>query len=98
MLKIAAESGTTDIVATPHANARFTFDSERIDRKIAELQGVSGPVPRIHTWSDFHHTIENILDELTYRSKYRINHKRYQLVQFSDALIHTTIQEIFDRS
>ena len=97
MLKIAAESGTTDIVATPHANARFTFDSERIDRKIAELQGVSGPVPRIHSGCDFHLTIENIQDALTYRSKYTINHKRYLLVEFSDALIPNTAQEIFDR-
>ena len=97
MLKIAAESGTTDIVATPHANARFTFDSERIDRKIAELQGVSGPVPRIHSGCDFHLTIENIQDALAYRSKYTINHKRYLLVEFSDALIPNTTQEIFDR-
>ena len=33
MAKIAAESGTTDIVATPHANARFTFDPELIDHQ-----------------------------------------------------------------
>ena len=38
MAKIAAESGTTDIVATPHANIEFTFNPELIDRKIAELQ------------------------------------------------------------
>ena len=44
ILKIAAESGTTDIVATPTlTNAQFTFDSERIDRKIAVPQSVSGP-------------------------------------------------------
>ena len=29
MLKMAAESGTTDIVATPHANSRYAFDPER---------------------------------------------------------------------
>jgi len=97
MLKIAAESGTTDIVATPHANARFTFDPERIDRKIAELQGASGPVPRIHPGCDFHLTFENIQDALAHPSKYTINHKRYLLVEFSDVLIPNATQEIFDR-
>jgi protein-tyrosine phosphatase len=28
MLAIAAACGTTDIVATPHANGRFRFDAE----------------------------------------------------------------------
>ena len=30
MLQLAAESGTTDIVATPHANYRYTFQPEVI--------------------------------------------------------------------
>jgi protein-tyrosine phosphatase len=97
MVKIAAESGTTDIVATPHANARFTFDLERIDCKIAELQAAAGPAPRIHPGCDFHLTVENIQDALAHPSKYTINHKRYLLVEFSDASIPNTTQEIFDR-
>jgi protein-tyrosine phosphatase len=32
MLKLAAASGTTDLVATPHANTRFPFDGKRIAR------------------------------------------------------------------
>jgi len=97
MLKIAAESGTTDIVATPHANARFTFDPELIDRKIAELQAAAGPAPRIHRGCDFHLTVENIQDALAKPAKYTINNKRYLLVEFSDAFIPDTMHEIFDR-
>lgn len=97
MLKIAAESGTTDIVATPHANARFTFDPERIDRKIAELQAAAGPVPHIHRGCDFHLTVENIQDALAHPGKYTINHKRYLLVEFSDAFIPDSTHEILDR-
>jgi protein-tyrosine phosphatase len=97
MLKIAAESGTTDIVATPHANARFTFDPELIDRKIAELQAAAGPVPRIHRGCDLHLTVENIQDALAQPAKYTINNKRYLLVEFSDAFIPDTMHEIFDR-
>lgn len=97
MLKIAAECGTTDIVATPHANGRFTFNPELIDRKIAELQAAAGPVPRIHRGCDFHLTLENIQEALANPAKYAINNKRYLLVEFSDAFIPDTTPEIFDR-
>jgi protein-tyrosine phosphatase len=97
MLKIAAESGTTDIVATPHANQKFTFDPDLIDRKIAELQVASGPLPRIHRGCDFHLTIENIDDAVAHPSKYTINQKRYLLVELSNSIIPKTIHDIFAR-
>jgi len=97
MLRLAAESGTTDIVATPHANLQFTFDPDLIGRKIAELQSAAGPLPRIHRGCDFHLTMENIQEALAHPAKYAINHKCYLLVEFSDLLIPRTTQEIFDR-
>ena len=96
MLRLAAESGTTDIVATPHANLQFTFDPELIGRKIAELQAAAGPVPRIYRGCDFHLTMENIQEALSNPGKYAINHKCYLLVEFSELLIPRTTQEIFD--
>lgn len=97
MLRMAAGSGTTDIVATPHANLEFTFDPELIGRKIAELQSAAGPLPRIHRGCDFHLTPENIQDALANPAKYAINHRSYLLVEFSDMLIPRTTQDIFDR-
>jgi len=97
MLRLAAESGTTDIVATPHANIEFTFEPDLIDQKIVELQNAAGPVPRIHLGCDFHLTMENIQDALINPGKYSINHLNYLLVEFSDLLIPRTTQEIFDR-
>jgi protein-tyrosine phosphatase len=97
MLRLAAESGTTDIVATPHANSQFTFDPDLITAKIAEVQQAAGPVPRIHRGCDFHLTLENIQDALANPGKYAINHLSYLLVEFSDLLIPRTTQEIFDR-
>jgi len=97
MLRLAAESGTTDIVATPHANNQFAFDPELIGAKIAEVQEAAGPVPRIHRGCDFHLTLENIQDALSNPAKYSINHRSYLLVEFSDFLIPRTTQEIFDR-
>jgi len=97
MLRLAADSGTTDIVATPHANTEFAFDPDTIGRKIAELQDAAGPLPRIHRGCDFHLTLENIQDALANPAKYAINHLCYLLVEFSDLLIPRTTQEIFDR-
>ena len=97
MLRVAAESGTTDIVATPHANLEFTFDPDLIGRKIAELQAAAGPAPRIHRGCDFHLTLENIQDALEHPPKYAVNHGCYLLVEFSELLIPRTTQEIFDR-
>ena len=97
MLRQAAESGTTDIVATPHANTEFTFDPVLIGEKIAELQEAAGPAPRIHRGCDFHLTLENIQDALSNPGKYSINHLSYILVEFSELLIPRTTQDIFDR-
>jgi protein-tyrosine phosphatase len=96
MLRLAADSGTTDIVATPHANSEFSFDPDRISQKIAELQDAAGPLPRIHRGCDFHLTLNNIQDALAHPAKYTINHLGYLLVEFSDFLIPSNTQEIFD--
>jgi protein-tyrosine phosphatase len=97
MLRLAAESGTTDIVATPHANLEFTFDPDLIERKIAELRAAADSGPRIHCGCDLHLTMENIDDALAHPTKYAINHKCYILVEFSELLIPRTTQEIFER-
>ena len=46
MLELAASDGTTDIVATPHANGQYAFDPEVIEQRIAELSA-RAPI-RIH--------------------------------------------------
>src|ERR1019366_2721389 len=38
MVKMAAEAGTTDIVASPHANDRYAYHPETVHAKVAELQ------------------------------------------------------------
>jgi protein-tyrosine phosphatase len=95
MLRLAAENGTTDIVASPHANNEFKFDPEAIAAKIEELrQAVNGAI-RIHTGCDFHLSFDNIQDSLQNPSKYTINHKCYVLVEFSDLLIPKTTDDVF---
>ncbi|MCU1262646.1 MAG: hypothetical protein JWO80_5531 [Bryobacterales bacterium] len=96
MLKVASDSGTTDIVATPHSDLQFVFQPEEIERQIEEL---SAAVPdiRIHCGCDFHLHFDNIRDCLDHPEKYTINHKRYLMVEFSDSLIAKTTGDVFDR-
>ncbi len=96
MLRIAAESGTTDIVATPHANLEYDFAPDKITEEIAKLSEKIGPTPRIHRGCDFHLAFDNIQDALENPTKYTINHHNYLLVEFSDLLILKNTGEIFD--
>jgi len=95
MLRLAAENGTSDIVASPHSNHQFKFDPEIIAEKVEELRQASGGIVRIHTGCDFHLSFDNIQDSLQHPSKYAINHKNYVLVEFSDLLIPKTTDEVF---
>ena len=97
MLRMASAAGTTDIVATPHANSEFSFDPLVVEEKIAELQHAAGDLPRIHYGCDFHLTPENIEDALRAPGKYSINHRGYLLVEFSESFIPKTTTEIFGR-
>lgn len=95
MLRLAAENGTSDIVASPHANHEFKFDPEIVARKLQVLRQALDGVIRIHTGCDFHLSYDNIQDSLQNPSKYAINHKNYILVEFSDLLIPKTTDDVF---
>jgi len=97
MVWVAAQSGTTDIVATPHASLDFQFDPQQVDQKIAELAAACGPVPRIYRGCDFHLTYDNIQDALAHPATYTINRRNYLLVEFSDLLIAKSTGEILSR-
>ncbi len=94
MVRVAVETGTTDLVASPHANLDFKFDPALVEERIDELRKVAGPL-RIHTGCDFHLYFDNIQDALAHPSKYTINHKSYLLVEFPDLLIAKTTPEVF---
>jgi protein-tyrosine phosphatase len=87
MLEIAVSAGTTDIVATPHANTEYKYDSDIVESGISELQQAVGNRIRLHPGCDFHLMYENIQDALANPVKYTINHKQWLLVEFSDFII-----------
>lgn len=97
MLRVAADTGTTDIVATPHANARFSFPPDLIAERVALLnESVKGAI-HIHSGCDFHLHYDNIRDALANPNKYTIGHKSYLLVEFSDVFVVRQIDEVFGK-
>jgi protein-tyrosine phosphatase len=97
MVRMAAEHGTTDLVATPHANPNYKFDPGLIQQRLEEVAEASGNVLRLHTGCDFHLSYDNIQDAIANPKKYTINHQRYLMVEFSDLLIFPNTTEIFSR-
>jgi len=97
MVRMAADAGTTDIVATPHADLQYKFQPAVIDERIAALQAELGGAIRIHRGCDFHLAYDNIQDALAHPTKYTINHKQYLLVEFSEMTIFPTTTEMFER-
>jgi protein-tyrosine phosphatase len=95
MLELAAESGTTDIVATPHSDLRYQFDPDLVATRIAELQARMGDKINIHRGCDFHLFYDNIENCKSDRSRFTINGHRYLMVEFADSQIPKTIAGIF---
>ena len=84
MLRAAAGSGTTDIVATPHSNAEFSYQPELLEERIRQLTAGTGGKPRIHRGCDLHLSFDNIDEVLERPAKYSINGKQYLLVECPD--------------
>ena len=95
MLRIAADAGTTDIVATPHSDLRFRFNPDVVRERIAGIQQNIGDRIRIHRGCDFHLSFENIRACLADQTPFTINGQRYLMVEFSEKSIPANIRDIF---
>jgi len=84
MLHLAAAAGTTDIVATPHANSEFPFHPLRIEQALQQLREKNTAAITLHLGCDFHLNYENLADALHNPAKYTINHGRYLMVELPD--------------
>lgn len=97
MLEMAASAGTTDIVATPHADTTYEFQPALIAERRTALQAVMGSRIRIHTGCDFHLKLDNISEALMDPTKYSVNGLGWVLVEFSDMMIFPNTEDIFAR-
>lgn len=87
MLRVAAESGITDIVATPHANLRYAFDPSAVDAAVTALRAAAGDGPRVHYGCEMHITPENIERAIREPWHYTIGHCGYLLVEFDNQFV-----------
>jgi protein-tyrosine phosphatase len=92
MLRVAAAAGTTDIVATPHANSRYPFDPVVIASRIEELRQIHIGPPRIHSGCDFHLSPLNIDDAVRNPVKYTINSGQYLMVELPESFSPDSIR------
>ena len=86
MVEIAAKSGTTDIVATPHSNGEFPFEPERLSEAFRDLSEKARGVIRLHLGCDFHLHYDNLRDALDHPTKYTINGHQYLMVELPDLI------------
>jgi protein-tyrosine phosphatase len=95
MLRMAGRHGTTDIVASPHANLEYRYDPVLIAERLAAIEAQNDSGVRVHVGCDFHLQYENIEDALRHPRKYTIAGGPYLLVEFSDLLILKNTSQIF---
>jgi protein-tyrosine phosphatase len=86
MLKMAADSGTTAIVATPHANFQYRFQEAITQERVTELSR-NAAAPGIYAGCELHLSFENIHDALNHPARYTICSGDYLLVEFPEATI-----------
>ena len=94
MLKVAAEHGTTDIVAAPRASLEYPFDPQVIAKRADEIRARCRGSIRIHTGCALHFGLGNIRDALANPQKYAINGRTHLLMEFSDVVIPPASEDI----
>jgi protein-tyrosine phosphatase len=97
MLEIAAQTGTTHLVATPHADTRFQFDPAATARLLDEARVAAPPGLQLFPGCDFHIMHDNLVDALAHPRRYTINASRYLLIELSNQIIFPNTSEMFDR-
>jgi protein-tyrosine phosphatase len=97
MLRSAAASGTTDIVATPHSNAQYAYQVELLEDRMRQLAARTDGKPRIYRGCDLHLSFDNIDEVLDRPAKYSINGNQYLLVECPDFHVGKHTERVLQR-
>lgn len=97
MAELAVAGGTTDIVATPHANLAYSYQPELVAERIRELQHAIGPKLKIHRGCELHLSVQNIERVLWAPGRYSINGLGYLLMELPDVSLFQGIEHVFDK-
>lgn len=95
MLKIAQDSGTKIIVASPHSDSEYTYEHEKVDELIAEAQRQAGDGIKIVRGCDFHLMFSNVNAAMEHPRRYTINNGPYILMELSDMMIFPNTSDIW---
>jgi protein-tyrosine phosphatase len=98
MARMAAQDGITHIVATPHANGRYTFDPARNNQLLQSMRDTlagEGVAITLGAGCDFHLSYDNIQAALKHPAKFTINNHEYLLVELPDFSIPAQLDESF---
>jgi protein-tyrosine phosphatase len=95
MCQMAASDGITHLVATPHSNYSYKFNSEANRAKLAELQRAAGEKPKLMLGCDFHLSYDN-LQMLAQRPRdFTVNGTQYLLVEFANHFVPEHMDNVF---
>jgi protein-tyrosine phosphatase len=93
MAEMAVADGITRVVATPHANERYSFGFARVRQLRDELQARAGGRLEIATGCDFHLNPENLIALRKDASQYCINQHDYLLLEFNEVSIPPSMDQ-----
>jgi len=94
MCRVAAADGIDHIVATPHANERYTYERAALSATLDELaQRVK--TPSFSLGCDFHFSYENLQSALHEPQNFAIGHTCYMLVELSNWSVPPQVKDQF---
>ena len=96
MVRMARDAGTTDIVATPHANSSYRYEPDVISELMGKLQFAVEDGIKIHRGCDFHLSPQNIQAALREPSRFAVNGLSYLLVEFPEVSLFQGIEEVLN--
>ncbi len=97
MCRMAAADGITHMVATPHANDRYSYDRSSLRATLSQLQAKVGASLDLGLGCDFHLSFENLERALAQPHNYTIGDTNYLLVELSNFSVPIQITDCFIR-
>jgi protein-tyrosine phosphatase len=92
MCEQAINDGVEHIVATPHANFRYSYDRAQHSALLDELRS-RVPSLQFSIGCDFHLSSENIEDALLNPNRYTVGDSRYLLVEYSEYITRHSAED-----
>jgi protein-tyrosine phosphatase len=97
MCRMAAADGIAHMVATPHANDRYTYDRAYLQEILGQLQLRIGASLQLSLGCDFHLSYENLERVLEKPQTYTIGETNYLLIELSNFSVPIQIADCFIR-